>query len=305
MAENISNIDELLITGKLSSSHPASPELQPTEEAVQEVLEEIAEVPHETSEDEYGLNEEAKDELKEEAPKKEVKAVDEYGNEKEPPRTYTQDEVDRITNEKIRERLARLERNNPQLNPAAHAQVQQATNQGFEYNAESNESWQIQLESFVEQTVSRMGSKQAQQAQQMREQQAQSEFDTKFTSGMGKFNDYKEVVGKQPITDAMVLAARSIADPAAFFYAAAKRNPQDLERISRISDPYAQIAEIGKLEERMKKGKPMTRTPKPISKTNDDLAVPHKANEKKQPTIEELIQQSAAKKLALQKQRQR
>ena len=238
----------------------------------------------------YGLSDDAS-----EPEEVAAKEVDDYGNERST-KTYTEDEVNERINQAVRERLARQERNQP-----TQQQAQQAAASGFEYNAESNESWQQQLESFVEQTVSRMSQKQAQQAQAQREQQAQAEFETRFHAGREKFKDFADVVGNQPISDAMVLAARSMKDPAAFFYAAAKRAPSELQRIANIQDHYAQIAEIGKLEERMKQSRPATKAPRPVSRTAGDLAVQHKSD--KQPSIEQMIAQDAAKRLALQKAR--
>jgi hypothetical protein len=225
----------------------------------------------------------------------EEKEIDDYGNEKLAAKTYTEDEVNERINQAIRDRLARLERNTTQQQPN-QAQVQQATQQGFEYNSESQDSWQQQLESFVEQTVDRMSHKQAQQAQQLREKQAQSEFETKFRSGMGKFKDFTDVVGKQPITDAMTLASRGMKDPAAFFYAASKRAPQELQRISQIPDYYVQMVEIGKLEEKMRKNAPVSGAPKPLGKIKEDSSLPLKTH--REPTIEDLIAADAAKKRA-------
>jgi hypothetical protein len=98
----------------------------------------------------------------------------------------------------------------------------------------------------------------------------------------------------------MTLATRAMADPAAFLYAAAKRAPQDLERISKIRDPYAQMTEMGKLEERMRRNKPATQAPRPLGRTIDNA--PENAPKKKsEPTIEDLIARADAKKIARRK----
>ncbi len=287
MTHETSSIDDLLLTQNAPST-PKTSENMGNADASEPVgnSEQL-----EQSADDYGNEAPEASAEQPEAPAPQ----DDYGNEVAAAKVYTEDEVNERINQAVRDRLARLERNSAQQ-PPAPAQVQQAAQQGFEYNAESAESWQQQLESFVEQTVGRMNQKQAQQAQQMREQQAQAEFEQKFHQGMGKFKDYVDVVSTQPITDAMTVSLRSVKDPAAFLYAACKREPKEIERISRIQDPYAQIAEMGKLEERMKKARAHTQTPKPVARTHEDAAFSSKSD--KEPTIEELIHRAEAKKRA-------
>lgn len=229
--------------------------------------------------------------------RKEVKAPednqDEYGNQKPKPRTYTEDEVNERINKAVRERLTRGSTNEQQ--PQAHQVQQQAKD--FEYNPDSDESWQTQLESFVEQTVSKMGQKQAQQHHHQREQQAQMELQEKIQQGIDRFGDFRESVASQPISDAMTMALRGMKDPAAFIYAASKRMPQELQRIAQIPDQYAQMVEMGKLEERMRQSKPTTKAPRPISRTQDD-GVTIKKPEKREETIEDMIAASDAKRKA-------
>lgn len=300
MTHETSSIDDLLHPGK-SLTQPAAPENNYVEpEPIPEAQEEVAQAEEVEPSKIYELNEEPEQEADTARPELEH---DDYGNEKAASKTYTEDEVNERINQAIRDRLSRLERNTSQQQPN-QAQVQQATQQGFEYNAESPESWQQQLESFVEHTVNRMSEKQARQAYEQREQQAQAEFETKFRSGMSRFNDYAQVVATQPITDAMTMASRAMKDPAAFFYAAAKRAPQELQRIANIPDQYAQMVEIGKLEERMRQTKQATKAPKPISKVQEDSSIPHKAKQT-EPSIEQLIAQDAAKRKALQDSRRR
>ena len=96
----------------------------------------------------------------------------------------------------------------------------------------------------------------------------------------------------------MTLATRAMADPAAFLYAAAKRNPEELERISKLRDPYAQMTEMGKLEERMRRNKPTTNAPRPLSRTTEDVGLPEpKKQNKAEETIEDLIAKADAKKM--------
>lgn len=222
--------------------------------------------------------------------------IDEYGNEVEPSKTYSEAEVNERINQAVRDRLARLERNQGQQQAA-----QQATKEGFQYNEQSNDSWEVQLEKFVEATVNKLGQKQAQQMRQEAEAKAQFEFEDKFKSGMSRFPDFIEVVGKQPFTDPMVIATRGMKDPSAFMYAASKQAAAEIQRISKIGDEYAQMVEMGKLEERLKKNKAASSAPKPVSRIKEDVAVAHKDD--KTPSIEDLIARSDAKRKALMMQR--
>jgi hypothetical protein len=277
-SENNGNIDHLL-TGVKNEIQPEAPENQTDEEPV------LAEA--ET--DDYEVAELSPSE---EESEKIEQTEDEYGNTKDSEKRYTETEVNERINAAVRERLARVERNIP----AENAQIQKQTKDGFEYNENSNETWQQQLESFVEQTVSKMGQKQSEQARLAKEQQAQSEFEIKFQTGMSKFKDFIEVVQQMPFTDAMTLATRSMKDPAAFIYAATKRAPDEIKRIAAIPDQYAQMVEMGKLEERMRKTKSTTNAPRPLSKTKEDAISKPKAEQGN--SIEDQIYRSEQKKLA-------
>ena len=172
--------------------------------------------------------------------------------------------------------------------------------QDFEYNPEADGNWQQQLESFVEQTFNKINQRQVTQAQQQKEQQAQYEFQEKFTQGAERFTDFRETVSAQPITDPMTYALRGMKDPAAFVYAASKRHPQELQRISQIGDPYAQMVEMGKLEERMRKS-PANKSsaPRPLQRLKEDtgLPIPKKKNDGNE-SIEDLISKSDVKRQA-------
>jgi len=299
MATDVSSIDDLLESGK-SLTQPDAPEYEPEAKAP-EVLELEGEGPEQQAEKleepkETNVSRETSgDEEAEQAPEADI---DDYGNEKPKAKTYSEDQLNERINKAVRDRIARMERNNPQ----AEAPKQQAK-PDFEYNPESEESWQNQLEGFVEQTVSRMNSKKEQQQQQAREQQTHNDFEVKFHEGMSKFNDFTDVVGAQNVTDAMTIATRSMNDPAAFLYAASKRHSAELQRISQLPDQYAQMVEIGKLEERMKKSKPSTKAPAPVSKTRADSSMPTQSS--KEPTIEDLIAHADAKRLAKRNNRRR
>ena len=294
-----SSIDELLMGGK-TPTQPQTPEhdYQDGPEDVEELEPEDdeGEAPEYDDEPEADHTEdedEAQDE--EDAPEpKHKKEYDEYGNEKEP------------ENKEIRERLKKQARKfqaeiddlRAQLaNQGASREVQQAA-KDFEYDPEAKGDWQQQLASFVKQTVNSMTREQEESQVRQREAQAQQEFEGKFRDGMGKFHDFVDVISGLgfEITNPMTLATRGMADPAAFLYAAAKRNPQELERISKIRDPYAQMTEIGKLEERMRKNKPTTKAPRPLDRTRENASIPA-PKKKSDPSIEDLIAQSDAKKL--------
>lgn len=270
----ISNIDEILMGGTGNSQQPATPEYQDEPEPIEEV--EPEETPDEV---ESELEPEETPEEPEEEPetRKKEPEVDEYGNEKEP------------ENEVIRERLkkqakkfqAEIDELRAQLSSqGASREVQQAA-KDFEYDPDSSGDWQQQLASFVKQTVQSMTREQEEAKTRQQEQEVQRAFEGKFRDGMNRFDDFKEVVGGLDfqITDAMTLATRAMDNPAAFLYAAAKRNPQELERISKMRDPYAQMTEMGKLEERMRKNKPLTKAPRPLGKTTEDATVKPKAKE--------------------------
>jgi len=293
---DISNIDDLLMGGKTSAQpeapeHRYSQEPEPIEEMEQDVPDSDGQFDYDTGDepqdDHTSEPEHAQDD--DEKPKEEHADFDEYGNEKPKPRMYSQEEV----NEMFRRRL----KNKPEAEQQAiMQQAQQATNAGFEFDPNSEQSLPQQLQRFVEQTVETMTSRKENAARQAQEQQDQQAFQDKFSSGMDRFNDFLEVAGSMPIDTPMTLALRGMSDPAAFIYAAAKRHPQELERISKIRDPYAKITEMGKLEERMRRNKPTTQAPRPLGRAKEDTHTPA-PKKAKESTIEDLIARSDARKL--------
>lgn len=294
MATHTSSIDDLLmgITGN-----------SPTQETPDAKDDDISETesPAILEDDEKGAPESAQegDSLDEEGDLEDEASspddTDDYGNPKASPRTYTEEEVNERINKAVRDRLSRFERNKE----PTQAQARQAQEAGFEYDSASNESWEQQLEAFVEHTVSKMTQKQLAEQQRIQEMQLQAEFEAKFEQSMSKFHDFTEVVNTDNLTPAMVIATRAMNDPAAFLYAASKRNPQELQRIAGIKDPYKQMVEIGKLEERMRKTKSVSNAPKPVGRTKEDATISVKSNSKKEPTIDDLIAQSNAKRLQM------
>jgi hypothetical protein len=190
--------------------------------------------------------------------------VDEYGTKVAKKKLYTEEEVQRM----IRDRLKRGQHSDQQQ------EVQQAA-KDFKPDPESDESWEQQLEGFVEKTIQKLSKKQSDAEWQHKEQQNQAEFEVKFSEGMGKYKDFTKVVADKPITNAMMIATRTMNDPAAFLYAACKQHPKEIARISEIKDGIAQAAEIGRLEERMKKARAIPSSPKPATKISGDMSDEH------------------------------
>jgi hypothetical protein len=224
---------------------------------------------------EYGDKAEEPSKVAPEPEKAEDKG-DEYGLESEEQKTYTKAEMNEYANRLVRERLARLERNSGQQ--FTQQQVQQQAQQAqkdFQYDENSSQDWQQQLKEFVKQTNIEQQQEYARQIQQAQEQQRMAEFESKFIQGMNKFTDYHEVVRGKNISDHMVMAARGIKDPASFFYAAAKRAPDELAKIAQEPDPYAQAAAIGRLDAMLRKqAQKASNAPRPVSQTKEDAPAP-------------------------------
>lgn len=217
--------------------------------------------------------------------------IDEYGNPVEPPKMYSEDDVQRI----IRERLARAKF--PDQAPPTQREIQQRADD-FKADPNSEETWETQLEAFVEKTIEKRQSKQAEQQWKEQEAKRQAEFESKFTTGMNKYQDFHQVVAatRESITDTMMLATRSLENPAAFIYGASKMHPQELTRISRIGDPYVQAVEVGRLHEKMvKTNRMVSNAPKPLEAAKSDIAA-KRTDER--PPIDYLIQQHAKQKMA-------
>ncbi len=142
-----------------------------------------------------------------------------------------------------------------------------------------------------------MATDQQRQERERQEHRAQQEFAQKFTKGMERFGDFREIVGAQPIDDAMTLSLRAMNDPTAFIYAASKRHPKELERISKLPDPYARMVEMGRLEERMRKNKPTTKTPRPLGRTKEDVVMKPVVKEK-DTSGDDLLAKADAKRLS-------
>jgi len=294
---DVKNIDSILVPREqamaASETIPADPVAIDQEvkiDHIDKIEPEIAE--NTQSNDEITENQENKPEIEaiESKPDQETKAVDspidEYGNPVEKPRVYTEEEVNKM----MRDRFSRGKyAEQPQ-------QIQQQIKQDakdFTADPNSEESWETQLEAFVERTIEKRQVKQSETQWRANEAAKQADFESKFTTGMNKYQDFHKVVEGKPITNDMLMATRSLDNPAAFVYGASKLHPQELDRISRIADPYAQAAEVGRLHERMiKDSKAASKAPVPLTPPKGDL--PNKAIS--QPSLEDRITSYAKQK---------
>lgn len=301
-----SSIDDLLMGGK-TPTQPQTPEHE-----YQDGPEEVEELEQDDDAPDYGDDPEPEDDHMDDADEpedeedepeaKHKREYDEYGNEKERMPKGMKDRLDRkdrAHQQEVQERDRQIAELRAQLaSQGASQQVQKAA-KDFEYDPDAAGNWQQQLAQFVRQEVSSMTREQEESHIRAQDQQAQVEFEGKFRQGMSKFHDFADVIGGLgfQISNPMTLATRGMADPAAFLYAAAKRNPGELERISKLRDPYAQMTEIGKLEERMRKNKPTTKAPRPLERTRENASIPA-PKKKSEPSIEDLIAHQDAKKLS-------
>jgi len=182
--------------------------------------------------------------------------TDDYGSPVEKKeKTYTEAEVQEMIRRRVKEKHEQ---------PIVQPQEMPANTDG--------DNWESQLESFVEQTLTKREQKMQEQSWQQQQAQQQAEFEIKFNSGAAKYPDFESVVMGKSLTPQMVIATRGMDNPAAFIYAAAKTQSGELDRIAKISDPYSQAVELGKLEERMKKGKTsVSNAPRPIETPRGDV----------------------------------
>jgi hypothetical protein len=302
MPNEAKNVDDILIPREQNMINNEQAHVQPALEftKLDEKPEEIPEKKEKIEENPENLDkkveleekkEEKPDNLEEkpsETPKSSSEnPIDEYGNPLEKTKMYSEDEVQRM----IRERLSRGRYAD---NPDSQALKEEAKD--FKADPNSEESWEAQLEEFIDKTIQKREQKLTQKQWQHEEKERQAEFESKFSTGMNKYEDFREVVSGQPITDSMMLATRSLENPAAFIYGAAKLHPKELERISKITDPFAQASEIGRLHEKMVKNKnAMTKASKPLETPKGDIPIRNNMR----PSIDNLIEQHGRQKQQL------
>lgn len=292
MATESSSIDELL-TNIATGTTPPVPE-QEVEAKEPETLN--------IEGNDYGeperieTQEEDEDARKEVVPEVTGDEADEYGNKSEPENKEIRERLKKQAESMERRYKGEIEALRAQLSQqGANPQIQQAA-MDFEYNPEGAGDWQHQLAQFIDHTIDNRETKLQRAKQQQFEAQAQMEFESKFRDDVQRFPDFEQAIQEvgAEISDPMVHATRSMKNPAAFLYAAAKRAPAELQRIAKIQDPYAQIAAIGALEVTLRQTKAATKAPKPIGRMPDDGMLALKT-EKRGETIEDLIQASEAK----------
>jgi hypothetical protein len=305
---NVSSIDDLL-AGVGNSQQPATPEHK---EKIQEQAELADDMEQETYEDTDSEpegdsvdSEEEHHSSDDDEPSQNDKSdgsdeeVDDYGNKKERMSKGMKERLDRKEKQyqnEVAQRDYEIQQLRQKLSgTGASNEVQQAV-KDFQYDPNDESGWQQQLTDFVKHTVTNMHVEQQTQQQKANEQKLEQQFKEKFTAGMDRFSDFREVVGKQPMDDAMTLALRGMNDPSAFIYAVSKRQPGELERISKIPDSYARMVEMGKLEERMRRNKPATKTPRPLGRHAEDAA-PRVTPKQKDMSGDDLLAKADAKRL--------
>ena len=223
---------------------------------------------------------------------------DDYGNEKEDLSEKMQKRLQRQAENMKRQHEAEMQALRQQLTIQQQKELQQAT-RNFESDPNSDQSWQDQLDAYIRNAYARIKQDEVREQETLREQRIQADFEKRLVQGIERFADFREIITALPceISNPMTYATRSMEDPAAFLYAAAKRHPQELERIAKLADPVAQIAEMGRLEERMRKAKPTTQAPRPIGRQKEDSLMTEK-KAPKEPSFDEILAQSDAKRLA-------
>lgn len=272
---NMSNADALIMkdeSEKLGNSIDTLKTQAPEEEKLAEE-EKSLEAEDKKTEIQPESTEQAQEKEASESPE-----IDEYGTKVSKKKLYTEEEVQQM----MRDRLKR----------GRHAQEEPAPAQEPAPAPANEEQWEAQLGDFIDKHMDTRAKKHQTEQYQASEAQSMAEFEVKFTDGMGKYSDFESIVREKPITDAMMLATRSMNDPAAFIYAACKHNPKELERISKIQDVVTQATEIGRLEERMKRAKTVTLAPKPAKQISGDSS-----NEMPQLDIDARINQHAKSKI--------
>lgn len=254
---HVNKIDDILV-GITPKTPEFAEEVKPVEsdEPEQEVAQQEADEPEQTPE----IKEPEQKKEPEAKAKEDDQHLDEYGNEIEKPRLYTDEDVQRMIKE-------RLMRDQSKMAP----EIQNATD-NFQADPNNPEDWEVQLEKFIEKTTHKLEQKKQTKVWQDQERQKQADFEVKFTHGMNKYKDFKETVGQMPITDSIMMATRDMNDPAAFLYAASKLHPDEVKRIANLSDPFAQAREIGKLDERMRKTRAISKAPAPLAQTKGDMS---------------------------------
>ena len=173
-------------------------------------------------------------------------------------------------------------------------QPEQVQQQYQPQEVDQSGDWEAQLNQYIDQ---RMAEKQQQVESQQRAQQEQLEsmqHQEKFMQGASRYPDFNNVVGNPNlnISQEMFNASRMMPDSSAFFYAAAKTNPSELNRIGMLKSPMAMAAEMARLDERMRQPtQRQSSTPSPMSNDKGDMT--HKKGVTHSRAVDSLIKSHA------------
>jgi hypothetical protein len=266
----LSNVDDRLL-------HQDEPALEISPSIEEPPIISSESLPEEAAQDDSATDDESPETTEEEqgSQPETDKELDEYGTEIE------SEKEEMIPKSVMRERLERKNRETEQRIAEAQEQIRQEILREFQANqktppntpVEGSDDWEAQLKDFIVKTNQDVAKQEAEKKWRQQEAETQAQFEVKFNTGAAKYKDFETVVMGKAITPQMVIATRGMNDPAAFVYAAAKTQPQELDRISKITDPYAQVIELGRLEERLKKARNHSSTaPKPASNVTGDVA---------------------------------
>lgn len=222
--------------------------------------------------------------------------TDDYGNDIKPSKAseqsdddtplYTKSDLNRL----IRERLDRMKVPVNQQSGIVDAVTQAMANP----ESGGDNQWITDITTVVKETMKAEKAREKEESWQAEQVRAQTEFQDRFTSGMNKYKDFRQVTEKMPITDAMMLAIRDLPDiknPAAFIYSASKKAPDKLRTIANMPSPAAQAAAIGRLEMELRGKAPSVKknsgAPRAPTKVGGDIA---KGSLPKAKSVDQLIE---------------
>ena len=276
--QSIKSADDLIVKAEAEKLGKAIPKIPIEENKIQEGLEkkQSFEDKEQIAQEEKldlqekqveSTEEELKLEQKEESPEiaqesSDNNEIDEYGTNVGKKKFYTEEEVNRMMRERFK-RGTHSEKQQQEIKEVA---------KDFQPDPNSNEDWETQLGEFIDKHIENRNKISQEKEWRAREEQSMAEFEVKFSEGMTKYKDFQQIVANKPITQAMMLATRSMDNPAAFIYAACKQQSKEIQRISQIQDPMAQAVEMGRLEEKMRKARAITSSPKPAKQISGDAS---------------------------------
>jgi hypothetical protein len=196
-----------------------------------------------------------------------------------------------VVNKMIRERLERVKIE------ATPAQVKEIA-KDMNANPADSEAWMTELENVIVETIEKKERNKQVEIMKQKENSIQAQFEDRFNTGMAKYSDYWKVVNSVgEIKPHMLIATRSMEKPADFLYAAAKFHPDKLKEIAGMDDPYGQMMEIGRLDERMRKASTnITKAPAPIKRHASESFERESDSAPPEKTIDEKILEHAKAK---------